>query len=188
MAQVKGIAILGLVKYVKKNLKDKGIEDFLGMLEDEDDRVIFQKRLLPTEWYPYKTFVNLLTLADKYFGKGDMSFAREQGRLNADADLAGVYKAFVKVGPTKFFVKRVMNIWKSYYDSGNLELIDVGEKKWHIRFSDFPEVKRIHCRNIEGWIERFLELCGAKGVKVNESQCRTKGAPFCQFDVEFESL
>lgn len=187
MAQVKGIAILGLVKFTKKRLKGTHIDEFLRLLDDDADRQIFQRKILATEWYPYRTFINLLTLIDKQFGRGDLSFAREQGRMSADADLTGVLKAFLRIGPTRFSVRRAMNVWGSYYDAGRIDIHETGGKAWQMRVTEFPEVKKIHCKNIEGWLERYLELCGEKGVRVRETQCRTEGAPFCQFDVEFAS-
>ena len=188
MARVSGVPILGIVKFIKKNLKGESIDDLLRMLEDQEDREVLQKRVLPTEWYPYRTYVNLLKLVDKHFGRGDLSFAREMGRMAADSDLTGIYRAFLKLGPTKFLMKRVMNMWKGYYDSGKIELIEVEEKKAHVKVSDFQDIKKVHCKSIEGWIERFLELGGAKGVQVREIKCRSEGAPFCLYEVNYESL
>ncbi len=188
MARVSGVSILGLVKFIKKNLKDKSIEDFLRSLDSEDDRHVFGKRIVPTEWYPYQTYIDLLTLLDNKFGKGDLSFARELGRMSAENDLRGIYRAFLRIGPTKFIMKRFSHMWNGYFDTGNLVVEPMGENKDHVRLSAFPEIKKIHCKTVEGWIERFRELGGAKGVRVREIQCTTEGAPLCIFEVTYESL
>lgn len=188
MARVCGVSILGLVKFIKKTLEGNSIEDFLRLLDSKEDRQIFGKRILPTEWYPYQTYINLLTLLDNKFGKGDLNFARELGKMSADNDLKGIYRAFLKIGPTKFIMKRFSHMWNGYFDTGNLVVEPMGENKDHVRLSSFPEIQKIHCKTVEGWIERFRELGGAKGVRVKEIQCTTEGASLCIFEVKYDSL
>ncbi len=187
MARVSGVPILGIVRFIKKNLKGKNIEDFLRLIEDKEDREIFQRRIMPTEWYPYRTYINLLTLMDKHFGKGDLSHAHEMGRTAADVDLKGIYKVFLRLGPTNFFLKRIMSMWKGYYDTGKIEVLETGGSKIYIKLSDFNGIKRIHCLTVEGWIERFIELCGVPGVHIRQTQCMAEGSPFCMFEVTIES-
>ncbi len=190
MARVTGVAALGLVKFIKRRLKEKNqnLGDFLLKLDREEDRQIFSKRILPTEWYPYPTFVNVLALVVKEFGGGDVLYSRRMGRTAADDDLRGVYKAFLKITPSKMLIKRFMNMWNSYYDVGKFELLDFGNGKAHIRLSEFPGVQRVHCLNVEGWMERFLELCGGKNIVVRQTQCGAQNGPYCLYEVDYENL
>jgi len=182
MSNVKGVAIIGLVKYIKKFSKQRGqnLEEILTMLSPED-RDIFSKRILSTEWYPYSIYVNLGNLVDKIFGKGDFSLAREIGKLSAETDLGSVYKTFVHFQSPAIIIKRAMNIWGSYYDTGDVEVKEIfpGKAAMHIR--EFPNIGKFHCKNIEGWIEKFIELSGYKEAKVAETKCQTQGDDCCEF-------
>jgi len=41
------------------------------------------------------------------------------------------------------------------------------------------------CAGFVSYVERLFELVGAKGVRVKHPECVTRGAPRCQFVVEW---
>lgn len=182
MARAKGIAILGLVKYIKKYSKEKGksLDEIIKLMTPED-RQIFSEKILSSKWYPYSIYINLGNIVDRVFGKGDHSLSREIGRLSAQTDLKGIYRVFLTFFNPQQIVKKIANIWGSYYDKGRVEIVEFspGRLIWHL--NDFPEIGKFHCKNIEGWNEAFLELTGYKEARVKETKCQTEGSPFCEF-------
>jgi len=182
MARVKGIAILGLVKYIKKYSKErgKGIEEIIQMMSKEDQE-IFSRKILASEWYPYSTYINFGNIIDRVFGKGDFSLAREIGKISAQTDLKGIYRVFLTFFNPQMIVKKISNIWGSYYDTGKIDIVEFtpGKLIWHL--SEFPGIGKFHCKNIEGWNEAFLELAGYKDAHVVETRCQTEGSSFCEF-------
>lgn len=182
MARVKGIAILGLVKYIKKYSREKGksLDEIIKMMTPEDQQ-IFSQKILSSEWYPYSTYINLGNIIDRVFGKGDQSLSREIGKLSARTDLRGVYRIFLSFLNPQQIVKRIATIWGSYYDRGVVEVIEYkpGKLVWHLK--DFPEIGKFHCKNIEGWNEAFLELLGYKEARARETKCQSEGSPCCEF-------
>lgn len=182
MARVKGIALLGLVKYIKKYSKERGknLDEVLKLMTEEDQK-IFSQKILSSEWYPYSTYINLGNIVDRVFGKGDHSLSREIGKLSARTDLQGVYRIFLTFFNPKTVVKKVSNIWGSYYDAGELEIIEFKPGRLVFHLKNFPDIGKFHCKNIEGWNEGFLEMAGYKEAKVTETKCQTEGAPYCEF-------
>jgi hypothetical protein len=39
---------------------------------------------------------------------------------------------------------------------------------------------------VVGWYRKALELCGVKGVKIVEEECRAKGGAVCRYRVTWE--
>jgi hypothetical protein len=72
MAQVKGVAILGLIKFIKKNLKDT-LPKIVDALPPET-RKYMNEHILLTAWYPYNLYTDLLKSLDRIVGKGDLSY------------------------------------------------------------------------------------------------------------------
>lgn len=52
MAQVKGILILGLIKFMKKGMKE-AIPQIMSVLPQETKKYM-EEHILPAGWYPYR--------------------------------------------------------------------------------------------------------------------------------------
>ncbi len=188
MARVIGVSVVALIKFIKSQLKKRhqNFDEFLLKLKDEKGRQVFAKRILSSDWYPYDVFTDLLTLAVDEFGGGDPMYARQMGRLTADGDLMGVYKAFLRFGPGQTVISRFPNIWTKYFDAGKEEFLELGKGKAQLKLYDFPGIRRVTCLMIEGWTERYLELSGGKNVSVRQTECAAQGGPYCLFEIVYE--
>jgi len=182
--RVKGVTILGLIKLVKKRASEEDMQRVLDLLDDED-REVFDERILVSTWYPYRTFHNLLASIDEILGQGDGALAHEIGRVSAEMDLTTVYRSILSFLSPGFVTKRALAAWKNYYSPGQWEVIDEekdGDNRLlRCRLAGFRTLSRVHCLNIVGWCEKFIELLGGKEIKVNEVACIHQGADNCEF-------
>lgn len=182
-AEIKGVGLRGLLKYIKQNYKP-GIETILGKLPPEQKR-IFDTPILTSKWYPYSVFTELLKTMDQEMGQGDLSLCRKYGENSGGLDLNSIFKVFLKVGSPQFIIKRSDWFWKQYYRPGGMQVPETSDTMVRIRIVDFPITKE-HCKVMEGWMEKSLEMSGAKNPRMREVQCRNEGAPFCEYIGEWE--
>ncbi len=178
MAQVKGVAILGLIKFIKKNKKD-ALPKIIGLLTPEQKKYV-DEHIILTEWYPYELYTGLLHALDKVVGKGDMSYCIEQGRLSAKNDLSSIYKIFVSFIDLELLIGRAMSIWSSYYDIGTVEANLISKGEVIITIKGFPEIDIAHVKNAQGWLEQFLTMCKVKIIKSTIVKCQCYGDPFTE--------
>ena len=54
-----------------------------------------------------------------------------------------------------------------------------------LRTFDAECVTETDCLTVVGWYERALELSGARGGRVEETQCRARGAPHCEYHLSW---
>ena len=191
--KVKGITILGLVKLLKKRTDQ---EDMQRVLDDlgETDRQVLDERILVSSWYPYRVFHNLLESMDRVLGNGDGKMAYEIGRLAAERDLTTIYRSILSFLSTGFITKKALAAWRNYYSSGGLELVqdetektETGTKRiMSFKLSDFRTMSQVHCMNILGWCEKFVELLGATDIEVEETSCIHKGGDYCEFRLSWK--
>jgi hypothetical protein len=182
-AEIKGVGLRGLLKYIKQN-NPGGVEPLLEKLPPAE-RKIFESPILTSNWYPYSVFAELLKIMDDEMGSGDLKLCRKYAEQSASLDMNSIFKIFFKVGSPQFIIKRSDWFWKQYYRPGGMEVSEVTDTMVRIRVKDFNMVKH-HCMIMEGWMEKALAMSGAKNPKMREVQCRSQGAPFCEFVGEWE--
>jgi len=182
--RVKGVTILGLIKLIKKRASDEDMQRVIDRLQPED-RQVFDERILVSTWYPYRTFHNLLASIDEILGAGDGSLAHEIGRISAEMDLTTVYRSILSFLSPGFVTRRALAAWKNYYSPGRFEVVEEeksGDRRLlRCRLEDFRTLSRVHCLNIAGWCEKFIELLGGHEISVQEVTCVHRGAGCCEF-------
>ncbi len=183
MAQVKGVAILGLIKFIKKDMKDV-LPKVISSLPPET-RKYMDEHILLTAWYPYKLYIDLLKTLDKIAGNGDLSFCLEQGRLAAEHDLSTIYKTFLSFVEPKLLVTRAMSVWSSYFDSGKAEVNIISNAEAVVTIKDFPDIDLSHIKNIQGWLEQFMSMCNFKNVRSEITKCQCYGDPLTDLRFTF---
>ncbi len=176
MPKVKGVAILLIIKFVKKNYKD-----VLGKVIDAlpaESAKYMQEHILMTEWYPYKLYTDLLRTLDKIIGNGDLSYCTELGRLAAQNHLSTIFKIFMNFSSTQSMLSRIIVAWNSYYDTGKVEIPSFTDKEATYIIKDFPEIDISHVKNAQGWVEQFFLVTGKfANVKSEILKCQCNGDP-----------
>ena len=184
MAQVKGIPILGLIKFIKRD--PRHILDKVVANLPPDTGKYMNDHIVQTAWYPYKLYTDLLRALDKVAGTGDLSYCIEQGRLGAQHDLSTVYRIFLTFSGPKMWQTRAMSVWSSYYDSGQSVLTIPAENQVLYTITDFPDIDIAHVRTVQGWIEQFLILCKYRNVKSEVTKCQCNGDPITELIFSYD--
>jgi len=183
-----GRGLSGLLKYTKIRIGEDGLKKILNKLP-EADRAIFSKHILPSEWYSFRIYVELLAIIDKELGKGDLSVCRHIGEWSAERDLKAVYSMYTKeIFKDTSILKTAPSImWKGYYDKGDIVFpeipgsLDVTDIK--ARVINFPDAAKPNCALLEGWIKKVFDVIiggGHEGI-VTEVRCRADGNEYCEF-------
>ncbi len=185
MAQVKGIAILGLIKFIKKNMKDD-LPKIIASLPPETRKYVGEHILL-TEWYPYTLYTDLLKMMDRVVGRGDLSYCIEQGKLSAQHDLSTVYRIFLNFISPNMIINKAMSIGYSCYDVGKVEASMLPDHGIVVTIKEFPDIDIAHVKNAQGWLEQFLVMCKFQNVKSGIEKCPCYGDPCTEIRFTFKS-
>ena len=107
---------------------------------------------------------------------------RRMGRASCDYGVTGVYKIFFKVGSPEFIISRATRVFTSYYDTGELRIVETGTGGWWSSSTGLEGGAPQFCERIYGWMQRTLELAGAKNLRSAHSACVHRGDPVCRFE------
>ena len=158
--RVKGSVLIDFVKTIKAD--KTGVYDRFLTKEDQD---IIRQRILPSAWYPYETFRNCFNAVYEVLAKKNLDTVRQWGRLYGEAIVANLYKGLLKQGHPLDYIKKYEIYVKNFFDFGKLEVIEEAQNQVLIKMLDFdPNFPPLYSIMF-GWLERTLELCGAKNIK-----------------------
>lgn len=172
MPNVKGTILIDFVKTIKAD-SSGAYNAYLNDL----DREILHQRLLPSGWYPYQTFKNCFNAVFKVLAKGDLEKVRQWGRVYGEAIITGVYKSIIKEGePLESLMKYSTHI-RNFFDFGEILVEPVEKDQALVRIRGFDPTFQPQYSIMQGWLERSLELCGAKNIRTEVIAATWKGAP-----------
>ena len=155
---IKGSLFIRLVKIIKSE-KSGAYDKYLT----DKDREIISQKIINGSWYPFETYKHCITALFEVVGKKNPETAKEWGRQECQAAMTTIYKAYISGDPMSF-LKRYGVIHKSFHDFGDIDVLVEGESQATFKISNFDAKCVPFYYLLQGWLERGMELCGAKNI------------------------
>jgi hypothetical protein len=173
---------LGLIR----DLRDAEGQDQLErvvQLSGPAARQVFSQRISKLAWYPYPAFVELLSGAESVLSRPSRSASFELGRAAGKLDLGTVLRIYVAVASPERLIRSCKLVWPSYYrNAGSMEAVEWQPESTVLRIYDFPEMHRLHCRLMEGWMIATMETLGFEVANdARQTLFMADGAPYHEF-------
>jgi hypothetical protein len=182
--EVKGTGIVPIQEYVRRMHAGR-YEEWINSLPEEAKR-IHTSPILYGDMYPYRPAVIEPTeRACGLFFNGDLKGAHAMGRFAAEFALKGVLKIFIRVASPHFVMQRVAAIFGSYFSEGQMVVASRHAGGCVLQIREFPEPHVLQDIRIAGWIERGLELCGCRGIRVDMTKSMGKGDPVTEYVLDW---
>jgi uncharacterized protein (TIGR02265 family) len=185
MAQVKGTAVQSSMRYVRERFGEDVLARVIEALP-EADRQGFGHGVLPSAWYPMDAFLRFMQEAERQLRAQEPDVVRKMGRASCEYGVTGIYKVFFKVGSPEFVISRATRVFASYYDTGELKVVDSGPGLAVVELGGLEGGAREFCERIYGWMQRTLEMAGARSLRSAHSTCIHRGDPVCRFEGNWE--
>lgn len=183
MSKVLGLYFLSIKNYLTKRYSTKEIEKLKNVLNKKEYNILMN--LNPKMFYPIQYYINVNKAIVKIFNQEDISLLKKIGRFTADESIRGIYRIFFSFGAPQFIIKRASIVFRKYFDQGNLTIIDCTDNSLTIELNGFEkeiskDIKYI-CTQIEGWIERTIEITSGREIMINQKKCISNGDTSCLF-------
>ncbi len=172
MARVKGTILIDFVKTVKADHSGA----YTPFLTPQDQAVI-SGRILPSGWYPYQTFINCFKAAVAVLAKNDMEAVRQWGRLYGENIVTGFYKGMIRDGAPMDSLQKYNSNIRNLFDFGEIQVEPLGQNQALIKILGFDPGFEAQYHMMRGWIERSLELSGARDITCEFVEKSWQGAP-----------
>jgi hypothetical protein len=185
MAQIKGAAIRGVLKFVKHAGGKVTIPGVIAELPPAQ-RAIFDRVILTGEWYPVAAYHQLLKVVDRKIGAGDLALMPQLGRYSARQDVSGIFKIISVLASIPRILQSASTFWGRYHDTGSFEIVELEEQRGTARIVDYPEMSEEHSHVLLGWIEGIGLASGAKHSVVQLTRSMHWGDPYFEYRMEWQ--
>jgi hypothetical protein len=179
MAQIKGTALRGLLKFAREGGHPGGIPGALAALPDAT-RAHFDRKILASAWYPYEAYAGLLTVFAPGGTRSDAQL-HQLGRWLAVQDAGTTFKVVSLFASVETMLQRAGLFWSRHCDTGTFETTSIQKGSGGGVLRDFPDVSPLHCRLLTGWIEGMAEAAGAAKAQAEKIRCVHRGDPVCEY-------
>jgi len=172
--EIKGVAVKSTQAFVEEKYPEK-YNDWLDSLS-EKSKYIMSGRIIDGAWYDLEdaAIEPIQKICDLFYNGSDKG-AWETGRFAAEYALKGIYSLFIRILSPQFLISRAGRIMTTYYRSCEIKAAETGKGKAYLHIVKFDEPRYIIELRIGGWLERALEQCGCKNVKLEITKSLTKG-------------
>ena len=183
--EIKGTAVIAIRDYIKTNYP-KDYNDWLKGLS-EGSRNIFLEAIDSSKWYPIdKGGIEPTRKAIEMFSSGDYKQgAWDAGRFSAQKALTGIYKIFVKASSPGYIIERASRIFATYYQPCQMSVMEKTSTSVLLEISGMTESDVVIEYRIGGWIEKALEISGAKDIKVIFPKSMVSGDRVTQMQINW---
>jgi uncharacterized protein (TIGR02265 family) len=186
MQQIKGAILKSRLAFVRDRFGDEAVERIRASLPAEDQQAL--KSILTVRWYPFEIGKRLDDAIVAQCGNGDPAFFRQLGASSADKNLSTLHKSLLAPGKPHEFLGRARTIYALYYETGHREYERTGDRSGVLTTYDAETFSAPDCQTVIGWYERALEMCGASGVQIVETECRASGGTVCRYKVSWAGV
>lgn len=186
VVRTKGTSVAAILRFVGQNWGDEGLARLAAATRTPEIAQLITGTVLAGSWYPFPYFTELLDAAEALFSAGVDGFARREGASCADYDLRGVYRVFVRFTSPAFVIERSGKVWRQYYDSGDLVVLETDDTHALFELREFGSPHRGHCGTVLGWSERAAQLSGGASVSGEHTSCRARGDRRCVFRIDWK--
>ena len=181
--QIRASAFLNSVRFVRERYGADAHERVLKALGAARSPS-FHGPLRDSAWKPLAELVDYLETARALLAPEDPGFFRAAG-VDAGLETAQSGFRFLLGSDPLAAVRRAAFMWRFFYDSGKLEVVQIEERELVFRLLDLVPPSRAWCERIEGFLEGCLTAVGLQAVEVRERNCRLRGHVCCEMHVRW---
>ncbi|MGB9590613.1 MAG: hypothetical protein ACPL68_06975 [Candidatus Hydrothermia bacterium] len=166
--KIRGYALENLVDYISKTQDEETFRALRAKLPDE---------IVSGSWYPADSFFEVLEELERLSGEHRGTVSREVGRFKAQHAALGPYRLFFIFASPRFILKRAGVFWGFYHDWGRMKVREHYDRGVDFSVEHEGGIPELYLHTIAGWVEKSLEIAGAKCPKVDFTSTK-EGADF----------
>jgi len=182
MAKAKGTALLGAVKYLRRQ-GDRARDALPAHLHR-----YLEERILPASWYPEQDLLDLLGAVARLLPDSGPDVHAQMGRISARDHMESFYGHLFQHSEDPLSLPRkAFALWTSMHDTGRLRIDMEDEGRARVELIDYAIPCREMCGIMTGYVEETLRLSGFAEPRLEKQRCRVRGDDACVWEARWRA-
>ena len=183
MTRSKGTNILNIREFVVQRMGQAAWDQLVAAMPEPDRATL--TTVLAFGWYDFGLNARLLAQMVATLGQKDRALARQYGAFEAERDLTGVHRLFLRLANPAYVLEKAGEYWFRFYDTGTwtIQRHDGNHASGTLKGMDGTDED--YCAYLTAYVTRMFELVGAKEVRVTHPVCSARGGPHCVYDIHW---
>jgi hypothetical protein len=181
MAVAKGSALLATLGFVEASYGADARSSIINALSTNQRSQV--ARLTATDEIPFRMLLDVWRAVDKVVGARDPEWMEKSGAHSIESMGTQMYGGIVRKSSPSEFLNQPIKLFRLYYHSGDMQIVEESGGRAVIRLIDFDEPDLLFCRRQTGGLRRALEIAGGRATRVRHVRCANEGDAFCEWEM-----
>lgn len=180
--RAKGTVVAATMDYLRTAHGDALVQDVLGAVSDDTRATL--TGAAATDEIPLDDVYALWHAADRALRETDPQWMEHAGAHSITSKGVQLYSGIVRKPTPLSFLTQPVSLFRLFYHSGGMEVVEREEGRAVLRLLDFDEeVDVLFCRRQTGGLRRALELAGGDDARAQHVRCVSEGDAFCEWEL-----
>lgn len=136
---------------------------------------------------PYRLLLDVWHAADAVMHPIDASWMEKAGAYSIALSGSQSYGGIIRKGTPSEFLNQPIKLFRLYYHSGDMHIIEQEQGRAVLRLVDFEESDRLFCARQTGGLRAAIEMAGGGSVAVRHVRCAVDGDAFCEWEITWRA-
>jgi hypothetical protein len=180
MAQVKGTAMLDLVRFLRSE-RERALP-----LVPPELRHYLDERVFESRWYPEQDLIPLVRVCAELAGGDFEKTLHGFGRITARSHLdGGIYAHLGADGDPRSIAIKAVALWSSQHDTGKLRMEIEKDGLASLRVDGYSHSSPEMCLILTGYFQEFVDLSKLPNPRITKRRCVSEGDPRCEWELRW---
>ena len=179
MARYRGFDYLTLRRWIRQQYGEDGLRAVADKLAPLGYSAAVTDVILPDDWRTLDEYLAFNRAIHEIFGEGAML---KLGRFSCEDQLKLYHRVAMRLMRPGWLLDNAMSLWRKYCDEGRWEVRWPRPNAATAVLVEMPRTDPTYCLAMQGFFERFLQLCGCRDVRIIHSECVARGHQLCKWE------
>jgi len=184
MSDIRGLVIQSRLSYLEKLDDQSKFKHVLQKLS-EPVRNAIGEQVFMTNLYSFSMLKDLDMAIGESLKIPLESIFNEIGTSYAKLILDRYFYNYIQEKDPQRFLAQVERLYSSLWYFGQYTYQKNGEKSATVKFDYDEDLHKPYCWFIQAFLNKGIEICGGKDVKINEKECVSEDGESCLYNIKW---
>lgn len=184
-ATAKGAPLRATLSYVESTMGRDTLVRIMESLPDELRTRV--DGVSANDEIPYRMLLAVWHAADAVMRPLDANWMEKAGAYSIALSGSQSYGGIIRKGTPSEFLNQPIKLFRLYYHSGDMHIIEQEDGRAVLRLVDFDEPDALFCERQTGGLRAAIEMAGGHDAKVRHVRCAVDGDAFCEWEATWRA-